>query len=110
MRTRFRTFTQGNFFSLSGINMLRTAIAAAYAIHNSSVIDPRQAIRIKVGPVNVDLKTCREKVLLSRKSTKDMRERWFGADSVAFSVVVEARPRTTVRLFDVLEVARPPVC
>ena len=39
-----------------------------------------------------------------RKALKDTRERWLGADTVASSAVVEAAPRTTVHISDVVEV------
>ena len=52
------------------------------------------------GPIIADPRACCEKVLLQRKTT---RKRWFGADSVASSVVSEAAPRTTVRISDVVE-------
>ena len=52
------------------------------------------------GPVIVNLKSCRGKVLLERKIVEHAREweRWFGADSVASSAVSEAAPHTTVRI------------
>ena len=48
---------------------------------------------------------CRSKSL-SRESfiaEETTRERWFGADSVASSVVSEAAPRTTVHISDAVE-------
>ena len=53
--------------------------------------------------VIADLKTCREKVVLGRKTVKDTRERWFGTETVSSSAVGEVAPRTTVRISGVAE-------
>ena len=49
-----------------------------------------------------DLKSCREKVVLRRKTVTDTRERWFGADTVASSAAGEATPLTTVRFSEIV--------
>ena len=84
--------------------MLNSAITAADAVGNSSNFDPWRAIGVEVGPVIVNLKSCREKVVSQRKAVKDIQERCFGAETVAPSAVGEAAPRTTVRISDVVEV------
>ena len=97
-------FTQGNFFSETGIGMLNTAVTAADAVRNSSKFDPWGAIDVETGPVIVDLKSCREKNVSRRKAVKDTRERRFGAETVASSAFDETAPRTTARISDVNEV------
>ena len=96
--------TQRNFFSATGISMLNTAIAAADAVRDSSKFNPWRAIGAETGSVIVDLLSCREKVVLRRKTVEGTRERWFGADTVASSAIGEAVPCTTVRISDVVEV------
>ena len=101
---RHTLFTQRNFFSETGINMLNTAVTAADAVRNSSKFDPWGAIGVEAGPAIADLKSCREKNVSRRKAVKVTRERWFGAETVASSAVGETAPRTTVRISDVVEV------
>ena len=101
---RHPLFTQRNFFSETGIKMLNTAVTAADVVQNSSKSDPWGAIGVEVGPVIADLKSCPEKIVPRRKAVKNTQERWFGAETVASSAVGEAATRTTVRIFDVVEV------
>ena len=63
-----------------------------------------RAIVVEAGPVNADLKSCREKIVSRRKVVRDTRECWFSAETVASSAVGETAPRTTVRFSDVVEV------
>ena len=84
--------------------MLYTAVTAADAVRNCSKFDPWGAIDVEAGPVIADFKSCREKIVSPRKAVKDTRERWFSAETVASSAVVETAPRTTVRISDVVEV------
>ena len=74
------------------------------AFGDSFDFDPWRAVGMEAGPVITDLKSCREKVLLRKKTVEDTRERWFLADSVASSAVGEAAPRTTVCISDAVEV------
>ena len=101
---RHPSFTQRIFFSETGISMLNTAVTAADAVRTSARIDPWGAIDVEGGPVIIDLKFCREKILSQRKAVKDTRERWFSAETIASSAVGEIAPRTTVRISDVVEV------
>ena len=101
---RHPLFTQRSFFSETGISMLNTAVTPADAVRNCARFDPWGAIGIEAGPVNADLKSCREKIKSRRKAMKDTRERWFSAETVASSTVGESAPRTTVRISDVVEV------
>ena len=101
---RHPLFTQRNFYSETGINMLNTAVTAADAVRNSSKFDLWGAIGIDAGPVFADLKSCREEIVSRRKAVKDTRERWFGAETVASSAVGEAAPRSTVPISDVVGV------
>ena len=84
--------------------MLNTAVTAADAVRHSSEFDPWGAIRVEAGPVIADLKSCREKVVSSRKVVKDTLERSFAAEPVASSAVGEAAPRMTVHISDVVKV------
>ena len=84
--------------------MLNTAVTAADAVQNSARFDPWGAIDVEAGPVIIDLKSCREKILSQRKVVKDTRQRWLSAETVASSAVGESAPRTTVRISDVVEV------
>ena len=84
--------------------MLNTAVTAADAVRNSSEFDLWGAIGVEAGPVIADLKSCQEKIVSRRKAVKDTRERWFGAETIASSAVVETAPLTTFRIPDVVEV------
>ena len=97
-------FTQRNFFSKTGIRMLNTAVTAADAVRNSAKFDPWGAIGVEAGAVIADLKSCREKIVSRRKAVRDTRERWFSAETVASSAVGETAPRTTVRIYTVVQV------
>ena len=101
---RHPSFTQRSFFSDTGISMLNNAVIAADAVRNSDRFNPWGAIDVEAGPVITDLKSCREQILSQRKAVKDLRERWFSAETVASSAVGERAPRTTVRISDVVEV------
>ena len=101
---RHPSFTQRSFFSETGIGMLNNADTAAEAARNSAHFDPWGAIGVEAGPVIIDLKFCREKILSQRKALKDTRERWFSGETVASSAVGESAPKTTLRISDVVEV------
>ena len=101
---RHPSFTQGSFFSETGIGMLNNAVTAADAVRNSAHFDPWGAIGVEAGPVIIDLKSSCEKILSQRKAVKDTRERWFSGETVASSAVGESAPKTTVRISDVVEV------
>ena len=101
---RHPSFTQRRFFSETGIGMLNNAVTAADAVRNSAHFDPWGAIGVEAGPVIIDLKSCREKILSQRKAVKDTRERWFSGETVASSAVGQTAPKTTVRISDVVEV------
>ena len=98
------SFTQRSFFSETGIGMLNNAVTAADTVRNSARFDPWGAINVEAGPVIIDLKSCREKILSQRKAVRDTRERWFSAETVASSAVGESAPKTTVLISDVVEV------
>ena len=102
---RIPPITQRKFFSETGFSMLTTAVAAADAVRHSSEFDPWRAIGMEVAPLIGDLKSCREKVVLRRKTIKDTWKRWFGAETVASSTVSENSHRTTVRISVVVKVA-----
>ena len=83
-------FTQRNFFSESGISMLKKAVPSARIICERSW---RESIEVCAGSVISDLKACREKVVVSRKTSKESRGRWFDADSVVSSLVEKGTTR-----------------
>ena len=101
---RHPLFTQRNFFSETGISMPNTAVTVADTVRHRSRFDPGGALVVEAGPVNADLKSCREKIVSRRKAVKGTWERWFGAETVASSAVGEAAPRTTVGISDVVDV------
>ena len=84
--------------------MLNNAVNAADIVRNSARFDPWGAINVEAGPVIIDLKSCREKILSQRKAVRDTREGWFSGETVASSAVGESAPKTTVRISDVVEV------
>ena len=43
--------------------MLNTAVTAADVVRNSARFDPWGAFDVEAGPVIIDLKSCREKIL-----------------------------------------------
>ena len=98
------SFTQRSFFSETGIGILNNAVNAADIARNSARFDPWGAIDVEAGPVIIDLKSCRKKILSQRKAVRDTRERWFSGETVASSAVGESAPKTTVRISDVVEV------
>ena len=89
---RYPLFTHRSFFSENGISMLNTAVTAADAVRNSDRFDPLGAIDVEAGPVLVDLKSCREKILSQRKAVKDTRERWFSAETLPHQLLARVRP------------------
>ena len=101
---RHPSFTLRSFFSETGIRMLNSAVTAADAVRNSAHFDPWGAIGVEAGPVVIDLKSCREKIVSQRKAVKDTREQWFSSETFASSAVGESAPKTTVRISDVVEV------
>ena len=64
-------FTQRKFSSETGNILLNTAVAAAEAVGHSSEFDSWKGIGVEVDPVVVDLLSCRQKVLLRRKTVKE---------------------------------------
>ena len=72
--------------------MLNIAVTAVDAVRTSARFDPWGAIDVEAGPVIIDLKSCREKILSQRKAVKDTREWWFSAKTVASSAVGERAP------------------
>ena len=81
--------------------MFNTAFAPEDAVQHGSNFDLWRCIGVEAGPVIVDLKTCREKVSPPRKTVKDTRERWFGVQSMATSVIGKAAPCLYPRISDV---------
>ena len=75
--------TQERFFSETWINMLNTAFASADAVQHGSIFDFWRWFGLEAGPLIIDLKACRVKVLMRMMTVKVTRERWFGVDSMA---------------------------
>ena len=84
--------------------MLITANATADDVRHSYEFHHLRAIGVEAGSIIADLKSCRKKFSLPRKTVKDTRESWFGADSDASSVVNKVALRNTVRMSDVVGV------
>ena len=84
--------------------MLNTALASADAVQHNSESDPWRAVGMEAGPVTADLKAFRDQILLRRKTIKDTRGCWFGADIVALLVAGEVAPHTIDRISSFVEV------
>ena len=97
-------FKQRSFFRDTGNAMFGAAAASSGSICTSAEFDSWRTIDVFVDSIIADLKTCSEKMLLHRTALRDTRERLFGADSVASSVVDETESRTTVPMSVVMVV------
>ena len=101
------SFTQRDFSSDNGINLLVSAIDAAGSIRDQSTCEPW----VNVLPEGyeatlVDLRKAYDAVLVRRKEARDTSERWFGVRSVESSEVGEPSCRAGARMSDVVEVGQ----
>ena len=100
-------FTQRNFFSDNGINLLVSAVNAAGSMREQ----PTCELWANVLPEGceatlVDLRKAYDAVVVRRKEARDTSEKWFGVRSVESSEVGEPACWTGVRRADVVEVGQ----
>ena len=82
--------------------MLGAAVSFANAVCQTSKFDPLKPFGLCSNSSVFDIKVCREKVMLFRKSSEDTLEHWVGVDSVSSAVVNEIAPRTHVPISNVV--------
>ena len=100
-------FTQRDFFSDNGINLLVSAIDAAGSIPEQSNCEPRANVLPEGYEATlVDLRKAYDAVVVRRKEARDTSERWFGVRSVESSEVGEPPSRAGVRISNVVEVGQ----
>ena len=76
-------FTQRNFFSETGVEMLSEAAAISDSITSSSPYVPWSAVESESSArIISDLKTCFEKALERRRLVKDTSEQWYRLGAV----------------------------
>ena len=81
-------FTQRDFFSDIGINLLVSAINAAGSMRDQSTCEPcANVLPDGYEATLVDLKKAYDFVVVRRKEARDTSERWFGVGSVESSEV-----------------------
>ena len=104
---RSRHFTQREFFSENGINLLVSAVNAAGSMREQSTCEPWVNV-LPEGYVAtlVDLKKANDAVVVRRKEARDTSERWFGVRSVESSEVGDPSCRAGVRIPNVVEVGQ----
>ena len=96
-------FTQGNFFSETGLAMLSESVAIADSISSSPVYAPRSFVAsASSSQVIADIGSCWDRVVLRRRSAMDTSGRWHHGSSPR----VETASRPGVRISDVVEVGR----
>ena len=84
--------------------MLSSAVSPASPTCKSSAFDSWGSIGMCASSAAVDLRDCRQNVLLHDTSSADPCERWFEFDSVASSVFVKGAPRAGVCISNVVDV------
>ena len=100
-------FTQRDFFSDNGINLLVSAIDAAGSLRDQSVCEPWANVLPEGYEATLaDLRKSCDVVVVRRKEARDVSERWFGVRSVESSEVGEPSCRARVRISNVVEVGQ----
>ena len=100
-------FTQRNFFSDNGINLLVPAVNAAGSVRDKSTCEPcANVLPEGYEATLVDLKKAYDAVVVRQKDARDTSERCFGLRSIESSEVGEPSCWTGVRIRDVVEVGR----
>ena len=84
--------------------MLKTVVSSASANSEGSAFDPWGSVGVFAGSVISDLKACRKKVVLRRKTLKGSRKRWFDVDIVGSPLAGGGTARAGVRISKVVEV------
>ena len=100
-------FTQRDFFSDNGVNLLVSAVNAAGSMLDQSTCEPWASV-LPDGheTILVDLRKAYDVVVVRRKEARDTSERWFGVRSVESSEVGESSGRAGVRISNVVEVGQ----
>ena len=100
-------FTQRDFFSHNGINLLVSAVNAAGSMRDQSACEPWVTVLPEGYEATLaDLKKAYDFVVVRRKEARDTSERWFGVRSVGSSEVGEPSCRAGVRISNVVEVGQ----
>ena len=100
-------FTQRDFFSNIGINLLVSAINAAGSMRDHSTCEPwARVLPDGYEATLLDLKKAYDAVVVRRKEARDTSERLFGVRSVDSSEVGEPSCRAGVRISNVVEVGQ----
>ena len=100
-------FTQRDFFSDNGINLLVSAIDAAGSMRDQSTCEHwPNVLPDGYEATLVDPKKAYDVVVVRRKEARDTSERRFGARSVESSEVGEPSCRAGVRISNVVEVGQ----
>ena len=100
-------FTQRDFFSDNGINLLVSAVNAAGSVRDQSTCEPwANVIPEGYEATLVELRKAYDAVVVRRKEARDTSERWFGVRSIESSEVGEASGRTGVRICGNVEVGQ----
>ena len=100
-------FTQRDFFSDNGVNLLVSAVNAADSMRDQSTCEPwASVLPDSYEATLVDIRKAYDVVVVRRKEARDTSERWFGVRSVESSEVGEPSCRAGVRISNVLEVGQ----
>ena len=100
-------FTQRDFFSDNGVNLLVSAVNAAGSMRDQSICEPWAGVLPDGYEATlVDLRKAYDVVVVRRKEARDTSERWFGVRSVESSEVGEPSCRAGVRISNVAEVGQ----
>ena len=100
-------FTQRDFFSDNGVNLLVSAVNAAGSMRDQSSCEPLASVLPDGYEATlVDLRKAYDVVVVRRKEARDTSERWFGVRSVESSEVGESSGRAGVRISNVVEIGQ----
>ena len=100
-------FTQRDFFSDNGVNLLVSAVNAAGSMRDQSSCEPWASVLPDGYEATlVDLRKAYDVMVVRRKEARDTSERWFGVHSVESSEVGEPSCRAGVRVSNVVEVGQ----
>ena len=100
-------FTQRDFFSDNGANLLVSGVNAAGSMRDQTTCEPWASVLPDGYEATlVDLKKAYDVVVVRRKEARDTSERWFGVRSVESSEVGEPSCRAGVRIANFVEVGQ----
>ena len=102
---RSTRFTQRDFISDNGINLLVSVVNDAGSMREQSTSDPwANVLPEGYEATLVNLRKANDAVVVRRKEARDTSERWFEVRSVESSEVEEPSCRAGVRISNVVEV------